>query len=224
MTMKRIDWLRAELTYERDAVNHCWPNCGVNHPHRIKAAEARVEVALREWWAQDCKEVDPSPPRWLTPLSVFPTPTQAGVGFVTAVRDALIAFESANLVTAPAVPELPWRPSVILAQAVGTALSGARLDSIKGDLRGSSKACQAIEAAYCVYDAAPEIPFDQLPKDDKEAARRLLDQLTGGALTSLLASVNDDCLPLLGGEGWPKGAAHIHNNLKANLRALGYIE
>lgn len=61
-----------------------------------------------------------------------------------------------------------------------------------------------------------------------EAARRKLDELTGGALTSLLASVNDDVIEVPG-MVWSDGRrtttipTRVIDNLKSNLCSLGYL-
>jgi hypothetical protein len=71
MTMEEIDRLRAELDKKRAEVRR-WRdavNAGPIDPSIAQAAlsaaefmatagEAAVEAALREWWAQGCKEVE----------------------------------------------------------------------------------------------------------------------------------------------------------------------
>jgi hypothetical protein len=61
--MAEIDRLRAELADARATRRNPsrWPRIHGDEAHRVveaqeSQAEAAVEAALREWWAQDCRE------------------------------------------------------------------------------------------------------------------------------------------------------------------------
>ena len=59
--MKEIDARRRVLEVEKDTLRNLIDHHlgTVDAIARVKKAEERVEEALREWWAQDCREVTP---------------------------------------------------------------------------------------------------------------------------------------------------------------------
>lgn len=92
ITMKEIDALREAWNRLKASASHC-PSCLREMTPALGAAHVSIEAALRQWWKQGCREVEPDAKTWPDPIGPLnPRPRITGPSPADKLADAARAY------------------------------------------------------------------------------------------------------------------------------------